>query len=155
MFVAAFPLAAFMSFVSNYIEIRVDAWKLCQQCRRPEPRTAEDIGTWQAIFEAVSFAAVLCNSALVAYTGTYTLNETWVVRAWIFTSMASGIFLLKQLLAFLIPDEPADVLIQLQRQDYIVGKVLDDIQDEDDDDLIKGIDMKLDYTIRITDDDPL
>lgn len=76
MFVAAFPLAAAMSFVNNYIgawcwvvliyvrccgfaqssvhslliiriaEIRVDGWKLCQICRRPEPRSAEDIGTW-------------------------------------------------------------------------------------------------------------
>lgn len=155
MFVAAFPLASLMSFVSNYIEIRVDAWKLCQQCRRPEPRSAEDIGTWQVIFEAVSFAAVLSNSVLVAYTGAYAQNETWVVRAWIFISMASGILFLKEFLAFVIPDEPNDVLIQIQRQDYIVGKVLDDIQDEDDDDLIKGIDMKLDYTIRITDDDPL
>ena len=144
-----------MSFVSNYIEIRVDAWKLCQQCRRPEPRSAEDIGTWQVIFETVSTAAVLCNAALVAYTGTYARDETWIARAWIFISMASGIFALKQFMAFIIPDEPHDVLIQLERQDYIIGKVLDDIQDEDDDDLIKGIDAKLDYTIRITDDDPL
>ena len=28
------------------VEIRVDGWKLCQLCRRPEPRSAEDIGTW-------------------------------------------------------------------------------------------------------------
>ena len=155
MFVAAFPLASLMSFVSNYIEIRVDAWKLCQQCRRPEPRSAEDIGTWQVIFETVSFAAVLCNSALVAYTGTYARDETWVARAWIFISMAAGILFLKEFLAFLIPDEPSDVTIQIKRQEYITGKVLDDIQDEDDDELIKGIDTKLDYTIRITDDDPL
>jgi hypothetical protein len=46
MFVAAFPLATVMAFVNNYVEIRVDAWKLCQVCRRPEPRSAEDIGTW-------------------------------------------------------------------------------------------------------------
>lgn len=30
----------------NSLELRVDAWKLCQQSRRPEPRSAEDIGTW-------------------------------------------------------------------------------------------------------------
>lgn len=92
---------------------------------------------------------------MVAYTGTYARDETWVVRAWIFISMASGILFLKEFLAFIIPDEPHEVLIQIQRQEYIVGKVLDDIRDEDDDELIKGIDVKLDYTIRITDDDPL
>ena len=30
LFVAAFPLAPLMAFVNNAIEIRVDAWKLCQ-----------------------------------------------------------------------------------------------------------------------------
>lgn len=59
MFVAAFPLAAIMSFVNNYIEIRVDAWKLCQQCRRPEPRSAEDIGTWYATL-SLCYCTVWC-----------------------------------------------------------------------------------------------
>jgi len=36
MFVAAFPLALLMSFINNFIEIRVDAWKISQQSRRPE-----------------------------------------------------------------------------------------------------------------------
>lgn len=44
MFVAAFPLATVLSLVNNYVEIRVDAWKLCHLCRRPEPRSMEDIG---------------------------------------------------------------------------------------------------------------
>ena len=44
MFVVAFPLAAVIAFISNYIEIRIGAWKLCQLSRRPEPRSSEDIG---------------------------------------------------------------------------------------------------------------
>jgi hypothetical protein len=31
--------------------MRVDAWKMTQQCRRPEPRSCEDIGTWYIILE--------------------------------------------------------------------------------------------------------
>mmetsp|Transcript_13981 Transcript_13981/g.20923 ORF Transcript_13981/g.20923 Transcript_13981/m.20923 type:complete len:715 (-) Transcript_13981:269-2413(-) len=84
MFVAAFPLATVMSFVNNYIEIRVDAWKLCQVCRRPEPRSAEDIGTWQTILEVMTLFSVLTNSALVAFTGTFAVDEPWVGRVWIF-----------------------------------------------------------------------
>ena len=38
LFVGAFPLALVMSFVNNYLEIRVDGWKICQQTRRPDPR---------------------------------------------------------------------------------------------------------------------
>lgn len=46
MFVSAFPLSTTMCFICNYVELRIDSWKLCQLYRRPEPRSAEDIGTW-------------------------------------------------------------------------------------------------------------
>lgn len=46
MFVAAFPLATCLSFINNYLEIRVDSWKLCQLTRRVRPTSAEDIGAW-------------------------------------------------------------------------------------------------------------
>jgi anoctamin-10/anoctamin-7 len=46
MFISAYPLATVLAFVSNYVQLRVDAWKLCQFFRRPEPRGAADIGTW-------------------------------------------------------------------------------------------------------------
>ena len=35
LFVAAFPLAPMLAFVNNAIEIRVDAWKLCQVTTSP------------------------------------------------------------------------------------------------------------------------
>jgi hypothetical protein len=155
MFVAAFPLAAMMSFLSNYIEIRIDAWKLCQQCRRPEPRTAEDVGTWQAIFEITSVAAIVVNALLVAYTGTYTENYDWIARAWIFICMSGGLIALKTFIEAAVPDDPREVVLQLERQDYICGKILDDIEDEDDGDLIKGIRTHFEYVVNITDDDPL
>ncbi len=46
MFICAFPLATVMSFANNYVELRVDSWKLCRIMRRPEPKSQEDIGTW-------------------------------------------------------------------------------------------------------------
>jgi hypothetical protein len=54
----------------RHTEIRVDAWKLCQLMRRAEPRSAEDIGTWQSILEITSIFAIFINSALVAFTAT-------------------------------------------------------------------------------------
>ena len=71
LFVSAFPLAPLMAFVNNYVEIRVDGWKLCQNCRRPLPSGAEDIGTWQSILEIMSICAVVCNCALITYTGEF------------------------------------------------------------------------------------
>lgn len=65
----------------------MDAWKLCQVCRRPEPRTAEDIGTWHVILEVMVFAAIVINAALVAFTGSFAVDEQWPARVWIFFSM--------------------------------------------------------------------
>ena len=69
MFVAAFPLAPILALVNNVIELRVDAWKLCQVHRRPFPVGAEDIGTWYSFLELMSTLAVITNMALFAFTG--------------------------------------------------------------------------------------
>ncbi len=155
MFVAAFPLATVMSFVNNYVEIRVDGWKLCQLCRRAEPRSCEDIGTWYVILELTSMASIFINSGLVAFTGTNTLNYTWALRVWIFILMSTGLFCIRMMVAWLIPDVPAEVEIQLARQEYIVGKVMDNVVDEDDSDLTKNLFIVPVYLVNTTDDDPL
>ena len=50
---------------------------------------------------------------------------------------------------------PSDVEVQLQRQDFIVSKVLLDAADDQDEDEDQKVKQQIDYTIRITDDDPL
>jgi hypothetical protein len=156
MFVAAFPLATVLSLVNNYVEIRVDAWKLCQIMRRVEPRSAEDIGTWQSILEVISVAAIFVNSGLIAFTATNMTNATWPLRVWTFILMSGGIFSLRLLVAFLIPDTPEWVKIQSARQEYFTGKVIDNIEDEDDDALLsKSTFVTPDYLIAATDYDPM
>lgn len=155
MFVSAFPLACIMSAVSNYIEIRVDAWKLCQQCRRTEPRSCEDIGTWFQFLEIISFFAVVTNSALCAFTSTIVRHYPWATRVWIFIGMTAGLVGLKLFILSLIPDVPIEVDIQLRREQYIVGKVLDDIPDDEDDPDNVLVPSDVEYAIRVTDDDPL
>lgn len=39
MFAPAFPLVVAYVFLSNFVELRVGGWKLCQQSRRPDPRS--------------------------------------------------------------------------------------------------------------------
>lgn len=51
LFVAAFPLAPFLAYVSNLVEIRTDGWKLIHAFRRALPSGAQDIGTWMAILQ--------------------------------------------------------------------------------------------------------
>jgi hypothetical protein len=47
----------------------------------------------QAILETMTIAAVLSNSALVAFTGTFAIDHNWAGRGWIFFCMAFGIIL--------------------------------------------------------------
>jgi hypothetical protein len=155
MFVAGFPLAPLMSIVNNYVEIRVDAWKLCQLCRRPEPRSCEDIGTWYSILEIISMASIFINSAIVAFTASNTINYRWALRVWIFILMSAGLFSIRMTVAWLIPDEPEEVIIQLDRQKYITDKVLNDVEDEDDSGLSKGLFISPNYLVKITDEDPM
>eukprot|EP01036_Dinobryon_divergens_P029901 gene29901-39071_t len=55
LFVAAFPLAPTMAFISSYIQIRIDGWKLCQ------PKNAEGIGVWQDMIEILGVLAIIYN----------------------------------------------------------------------------------------------
>ncbi|XP_043917931.1 anoctamin-6 [Protopterus annectens] len=68
LFVASFPLAPVLAFFNNLIEIRVDAWKLTTQYRRPVPAKAQDIGAWQPILQGVAFLAVVTNAMIIAFT---------------------------------------------------------------------------------------
>ena len=51
LFSAAFLFAPLLGFVNNYVEIRIDGWKMTTLCQRPYPKPAEDIGTWQTVRE--------------------------------------------------------------------------------------------------------
>ena len=68
LFSSSFTLAPVMAYVNNYVEIRVDAWKICTQSRRPLPGGAEDIGTWQSVLELMSVMAITTNLGIVCFT---------------------------------------------------------------------------------------
>ena len=44
LFVVAFPLGPLFAFLNNVLEIRIDAFKVLTQLRRPLPKKAKDIG---------------------------------------------------------------------------------------------------------------
>ena len=113
MFVVAFPLATIIAFISNYIEIRIGAWKLCQLSRRPEPRSVEDIGTWYTIFQTIAFCAAIVNAGIIAFTSEIANRYTWAVRVWMFFGISLLLFSVKLLVQMIIPDVPEEVDIQV------------------------------------------
>ncbi|XP_055321230.1 anoctamin-5-like isoform X2 [Sitodiplosis mosellana] len=71
LFVAAFPLAPFFALLNNIAEIRIDAFKMVAQARRPLAERAEDIGAWFGVLRMLTYAAVVSNAFVIAYTSDY------------------------------------------------------------------------------------
>jgi len=155
MFISAYPLASALALVNNYVMQRLNAWKFCQMCRRPEPRSCEDIGSWFNILEIISYMAVFVSSGLVAFTGRFAVNSTWSARAWIFVGQSAGIILVKLVVAGSYNEVARDVEIQIERQKFIQEKIFDNVPDEFDGVFSKKLDMDVGTDIRINDDDPL
>jgi hypothetical protein len=173
LFVAAFPLAPTIAFVSSFIQIRIDGWKLCQAFRRPQPKTAEDIGVWEDVLQILSSLAVIYNLGLVFLTGGYLQNYSWYARWVIFIGAEHVAFMVKYGISSLIAEVPEDVDMQLERygfleakcliiiffyvfqiyrQDHFVKKVIRDMEDEKED-IFEETGGNIDFFIQDFDND--
>uniref|UniRef100_K3W8D0 Anoctamin transmembrane domain-containing protein n=1 Tax=Globisporangium ultimum (strain ATCC 200006 / CBS 805.95 / DAOM BR144) TaxID=431595 RepID=K3W8D0_GLOUD len=148
LFVVGFPLAPALALLNNFFEIRIDAHKLVHATRRPDPRGAQDIGTWGTIIEVMSSISVVTNVALVCFTSKRTThNMSDYHRLWLFVGIEHGLIMLKYLLMMLVDDEPSDVTLQKQRAAFIVDKIVNLIADDDDAALAKGNNVRVDLTV--------
>jgi hypothetical protein len=68
LFSGAFTLAPALALLYNLIEIRTDAYKLLRATRRPQYEGAAGIGPFMSLLRGVSYAAILTNAALIAWT---------------------------------------------------------------------------------------
>jgi len=62
LFASSFPLGFAISMVSNFVEIRSDAFKLSFVCRRPRVCPAKNAGVWEAILVITVWTAVFTNT---------------------------------------------------------------------------------------------
>lgn len=132
MFVAALPGSTFFVLLYLIIEIKVDIWKLTHLMRRPWPRGAEDIGTWQTIFELVITAAVISNAGMIVFTMNIVSDYSTFTQLWIFIGFQWVLFTIQGLIRISIPDCPNEVQIQLQRQEFLNLKLIDCVSDVND-----------------------
>ncbi|RNA15794.1 anoctamin-5-like isoform X2, partial [Brachionus plicatilis] len=70
-FAVAFPLGPLFSLMNNVIEIRIDAFKILTQYKRPLPKKAQDIGMWHRILSTISNLAVITNGLILAFTSDF------------------------------------------------------------------------------------
>merc|ERR1719424_511008 len=125
----------FVAFVSNYIEIRVDAWKIGTQSRRPMPEGAEDIGTWQDVMNIMTVLSIVMNGGIIFFASDYlemlygqSIELKWKVM--IFTVTEHVALIIKYIIEIAINDVPMEVTTQIERQNLITDKVIKNIKDE-------------------------
>lgn len=80
LFAVAFPLAPAMCALSNIIEQRLEAYKLCRVFRRPVFETRENIGAWGTVFDSLAVGSVITNALLVGFVGSQ-MSDALGVRA--------------------------------------------------------------------------
>ncbi|KAH9504894.1 Anoctamin-10 [Bulinus truncatus] len=128
LFSSAFPLAALWALINNFIEIRTDAFKLCRVFQRPFTESANNIGAWQQAFEVVGIISVITNCALIGMDPEVQKllpsNITPVNMVLIFVAAEHIVLAVKASIAFLIPDIPKSVSIQIAKQEYAAKMAL-------------------------------
>ena len=147
LFIVAFPITPLLSYVSNYLQLRVDAWKLVNMYQRVRPGGAQDIGTWQTVFTAIAGAAVITNAALCVFVmstfDSLAMGNLTYFKAWMFIIFQYFLFGLMVIFSIVVPDVPYDVEIQLQRQTFINEKIIAKVADDDDSVELKDSDVKI------------
>lgn len=153
LFSVSFPLAPMLAFLNNWVEMRVDGWVLLQRSRRAIPEGAEDIGTWQVIFELTSVLAVMSNAAIICFVSKTYVHYPWYWRCVYFAAMEHAMLFLKVLFSLFVEDCPESTNIQIQRQEFIESKVIDNEEDDDVEFVEKELDPDKDIIDEIHDGD--
>ncbi|VDO87078.1 unnamed protein product [Haemonchus placei] len=121
LFSPAFPLAAFCAVVNNVVEIRVDAFKLCNTVQRPFGRQVKDIGAWQKAMELLGMVGVMVNCALIGQSGL--VQRIWPDLSWggqilIVVVLEHIILASKIFIDLAVPDVPYWIRIETAKQEH-------------------------------------
>lgn len=65
LFASVAPLAAAAALLNNFIEIRLDAFKLCKIYKRPLAKRAKNTGAWLLAFESLLVMSIITNCGLL------------------------------------------------------------------------------------------
>ncbi|KAH9154210.1 hypothetical protein AeRB84_003651 [Aphanomyces euteiches] len=161
-FVVSFPLTPLLSFVNNILEIRIDAYRLTHDCRRPRPRYAADIGLWGNVLEQFVTIAIITNAYVIFYTRSYAdvviaylqvdVEDHSFLAFGLFVAFVTLVLFFRGMLALSIPDEPEYVTKQLARQAFLTSKIMDHKKDDSDEPLTLD-ERKLASTMSIMDEE--
>ncbi|KAH0816839.1 hypothetical protein GEV33_005950 [Tenebrio molitor] len=79
-FVAAFPLAPLCALLNNWLELRLDAYKLVTRYRRPVPKQQSGIGAWNDILGIITHLSVATNAFVLAFTSDFVVRQIYIYQ---------------------------------------------------------------------------
>ena len=137
-FGVVFPLAYILSYFTSVFEIHIDKLYYMHYIRRPIPRSAADIGSWQYILEAVSFFTIFVNAGLIVFTSeafnemnmvvfkadrTRTVDQ-FSMKMKYYVFLVFVLLFIKLVLGVLIKDTPENLKQILARHKHIIGRTI-------------------------------
>jgi hypothetical protein len=130
LFVSSLPATSCLALISNIVETKGDAWRMSRLHQRPVPLMAEDIGSFQMIFQAIAMSAVITNASLLKFTMTCLNSLTQYQQWWIFVAFQWALFAAQLGLMVFIEDESESIWYQKQRSAYLETKLIDQVADD-------------------------
>ena len=115
MFATALPILPLFLLIEIIIEVRVDAWKICNELKRADPHRSEDIGVFKDIIVFMAYVGAINNAGLVVYAAglfeaivdsSDSFNDSNVVYLLIFIGLEHVLLFGMFLISVMIPDEP-------------------------------------------------
>lgn len=121
MFSSVYPFAAAWALLNNILELRCDAFKLCQIRKRPQVKRVSSIGVWQGAFTLLGSVGVATNCALLCICPILRASfpiESDVKFLLTFVALEHIIYGVNKAICYVIPDKPFRVRQELEKIDY-------------------------------------
>lgn len=147
LFGVAFPFTPLMALFLCIVELRVDAWKLCNLTRRPFPSKDGSIGIWLKVTQAMAVAGVITNVGVIIFT-TDVFDSASSQQQWItFFIIEHALLIFKISLSAVIPDKPSYVEDGLKWSSRVANeKIYERYVDANQERKLKGLVFKTPHT---------
>lgn len=131
LFVVACPWAPIAVMFGSILECYLDFKKLTKAFKRPLPVRVRDNEPWDTAFDLMGVIALFTNMAVLVFSSQEFDALTVVQKILVFFALEHIVMLARILIKIILPVEPRDVTIMKMKQESMVKKHLDQVEEED------------------------
>ena len=134
MFSTALPVLSLFLLLEIMVEVRVDAWKICNNLKRADPHRSEDIGVFKDIVVFIAYVGAINNAGIIVFpSGLFdaalsgygdSQNDRETMQVLIFIALEHLLILGMFMISVIIPDEPEVVQKGLVWSERVINEKL-------------------------------